>query len=190
MKFVDIPNDNDLTALLAEGDRYAFTLIYERYWDKLLAIAYTHTISKSEAEEIVQEVFLKLWERRTDVTIQSLENYLSKAVRYATLKAVYRSRRHQDIQSSISITDHYLSEDQIYATFLKEYLDGLIEKLPARCQLIFKRSRENHKTNQEIACELGISEKSVEANITRALKKLRFEIKRTWFLILVFLPIF
>lgn len=176
--------DEELVTLLAVSDGAAFTQIYEMYWEKLLAIAYAHTKDKSDAEEIVQEVFLSLWNRREQVNIQSLENYLAKAVKFATFKKIMRTHQYEDIYS-ISYKGQYESlEEQIDAVFLKEYLEGVVDVLPARCRLIFKYSREDHKTNKEIAQELSISEKAVEANITRALKKIRFQLKKGWFLVL------
>lgn len=178
--------DRELVDLLAKGDSAAFTHIYETYWEKLLGIAYLHTQDKSDAEEIVQEVFLSLWNRREEVVIQSLENYLAKAVKFATLKKLTRTRLHQDIHSHILPKDYDSSlEEHIDAVFLKEYLDGLIDELPERCRLIFRYSRDSYKTNQEIARELDISEKAVEANITRALKKLRPQLRRGWFFVII-----
>lgn len=184
MRRVDNWQEEDLRLAFRKGDDRAFTAVYFQYWDKLLAIAYKHTKDKSDAKEIVQDVFVSLWNRREEVEIQLLESYLATAIKFAVFKTLARQKRHLEIETSVFSHESEQSlEEQMDALFLKEYLEGLVEELPERCRLIFRYSRDHNRSNQEIACELEISEKAVEANITRAIKKLRFHIKNSWFLL-------
>lgn len=84
-------SDNELLDLLRSGDKSAFIEIYNRYWERLLAIAYNHTKDKSMAEEIVQQVFISLWDRRQMVAIESIGGYLATAVKSVTLQEKERS---------------------------------------------------------------------------------------------------
>lgn len=187
-------SDQELVRLLGKGDKIAYTEIYNRYWKKLLAIAYHHTKDKSAAEEIVQEVLISLWDRRTALHIEVLEYYLATAIKFAVFKSYTRKRRHDEIaqyyytESTESAEE--VPEEMIEARFLKEYIDGVVEQLPEKCRLVFKYSRNEYKSNLEIAEELSISEKAVEAHITRAIKHLRGTLRRAGLFTLVVLVLF
>lgn len=167
-------SDQQLLQGLKQGDESSFSEIYERYWQRLLGIAYHLIRDKDLAECIVQDVFVSLWHRRDTVEIVSLDSYLSTAIRFATYKTIYRNRRKEEIRQSFHVdTYSNIDEQQIDALFLKEYLQAGIEQLPSKCKLVFKLSRDAQQSNKEIAEQLEISEKSVEAHINRALKFLR-----------------
>ncbi|WP_312185822.1 RNA polymerase sigma-70 factor [Sphingobacterium sp.] len=173
---------------LQRSDREAFADIYDFYWKKLLSIAFTLTKNKETAEEIVQEVFVSLWNRREDVQISSLSHYLATAVKFSSFKSLQRARRREEILSSeILQVPYQQDQNTIDARFLQEYLHGVVDSLPERCRLVFQLSRDEHYSNREIATELQISEKAVEANITRALKVLRVQLRKVGFIFLFFL---
>lgn len=170
--------DKKLTAGLMNGDKAAFTEIYNRYWKKLLAIAYHHTKSKPDAEEIVQEVFLDLWSRKNNTAIESLAAYLATAVKFSIFKRLQRQRRRSDIlKLSYNISYSEPAEEKIYARFLDEYINGIVEKLPEKCRLVFKYSRQEGKTIPEISDEMNIARKTVEGHLTKALKTLRIQLR-------------
>ncbi|QKJ32609.1 RNA polymerase sigma-70 factor [Mucilaginibacter mali] len=170
--------DDQLVAALQKGEATAMTEIYDRYWRKLLAIAYNHTKDKSTSQEIVQEVMIKLWDRREDVRIDSLPNYLAMAVKYSVINYAVRERRRSEIAFKvISQADTYFDDENIYAQFLQEYISGVVETLPEKCKLVFKSSRENGKTARQIALDMDISEKTVEAHLSKALKSIRYSLR-------------
>lgn len=174
-----IYKEEDLAMAWSRGERSAFSIIYNTYWNPLLAIAYRLTQDKEQSEEIVQEVFISLWRRRNEVDIVSLPNYLATAVKFATFKAIHRTRRHQELMhQSVPESQLQLDEEAVDAKFLKEYLDGIVETMPEKCRLVFRMSREDQKTNKEISGELEISEKAVEAHITKALKILKVSLRK------------
>lgn len=176
-KEIDI-EDKVLLSLLKESDEDAYTQIYNRYWKKLLAIAFIHTKSKAESEEIVQEVMISLWDRRNEVEILSLNSYLATAIRFSVFKRIYQNRRRQEIDVQIQKSNYSLDVEEIDARFLKEYISSIVEQLPEKCKIVFKSSREDYKPNAQIAHEQGISEKTVEAHLTRAIKVLRVNLKK------------
>lgn len=170
--------DEQLVTALKTGEPAAMTEIYERYWRKLLAIAYNHTKDKSTAQEIVQEVLIKLWDRREDVRIDSLPSYLAMAVKYSVINYTVRERRRSEIAFQvISQADKHFDDENIYAQFIQEYINGVVETLPEKCKLVFKSSRENGKTARQIAFDLDISEKTVEAHLSKALKSIRYSLR-------------
>lgn len=180
--------DKRYIAAIKNGDKKAFAQVYEHYWKKLLTISFQHTKDKEMAEEIVQDVFISLWQRRDNLEIEHLSSYLATAVKFSTFKMLHRTRRQEMIRDAVlPKDDHQLDEEVIDARFLQEYVDGIVEKLPERCKLVFQLSRKEQKSHQEIAEELHISEKAVEANITRALKTLRINLRRVGFSLFFFL---
>src|SRR5690606_5523362 len=188
MKLFRADSDKQQIAAIRNGDEKAFARVYEHYWKKLLAISFQHTKDKGMAEEIVQEVFVSLSQRRNELEIQHLSRYLATAVKIATFKMLQRSRQQELIRDAVLPKDcQRLDEQAIDARFLQEYVDGIVEQLPERCKLVFQLSRDAQKSHQEIAQQLHISQKAVEANITRALKVIRINLRRVGFSLFLFL---
>lgn len=173
-------NDQQLVGSLQRGHEAAMTEIYDRYWQKLLGVAYKHTLNKSAAQDIVQDIMIKLWDRREEIQINSLSAYLGTAVKYSVITYLVRERRRNKIADQVSVPILQGREDEeIYARFLKEYIEGVVELLPEKCKLVFKSSRESGKNIQQIAKELNISEKTVEAHLTKALKTIRYSLRKS-----------
>lgn len=171
-------SDAGLLDLLRSGDHSAFTEIYDRYWNKLMAIAYHRTRDKSAAKEIVQELFIDLWKRKDKLEILSLNNYLATAIKFSVFKRIERSRRRKDIELREYQQHDYLDEEQnIEAKFLQEYINGQVEQLPEKCRLVFNYSRVKGLSIPEIAREMNISEKTVEGHLTKGLKTIRLQLK-------------
>ena len=168
--------DAELVQLLAAGKEDAFTEIYNRYWERLLAIAYNLTKDQVLAEEITQEVFISLWKRRSQVQIETLGGYLATAVKFSIFKHIVRQKRRKEIlKDAPMMIDN--EEERIYALFLKEYIQGIVEQLPEKCRLVFQYSRQEGMTLPEIADKLNISHKTAEAHLTKALKTIKLNLK-------------
>lgn len=175
MEYV-VLSDHELVALLKQSDRAAFTQIYNRYWKRMLAVASHKLHSIEDAEEVVQDIFLMLWNRRLELEIKSeLAGYLAVSVKYRVIKLLDKCyNQHQYINTVI----HRSSADnstQEWLEFqeLSEQLQHALVKLPEKCQLVYRLSRESNLSQKEIAAELNISEKTVEAHIGKAIKVLR-----------------
>ncbi|AXY75506.1 RNA polymerase sigma-70 factor [Paraflavitalea soli] len=165
---------------LAQGDEVAFTEIYHQYWKLLFSVAANKLDNLTDAEEVVQEVFADLWKRRAEINIQqSLKSYLAAAVKfqvYSLLHKKYRQRLHeQDMQAPASISVHV--EEQYDLKELQQQLNQTVAQLPERCKLIYELSREKGLSHKEIAQTLDIAEKTVENQLTKALKHLRTSLK-------------
>ena len=171
-------SDDELVSALRDGDHSAFTEIYNRYWKKLLGVAYRHTRDKPLSEEIVQDIFGSLWLRRDRLEIKSLAAYLATSIKFAVFKTIYRQRRRNEIKALFKyVEESSISEEQIEARFTFEYINGLVEDLPEKCQLVFKYSRFNDMSIPEISKKMGIAEKTVEAQLNKGLKIMRLNLR-------------
>ena len=182
-------DDNDLLLLVRQGQEAAFTEIYNRYWERLVATGYYYTRTKQAAEEIVNDVLMGLWLRREDLVIRSLSAYLGTAVKFAVFKAMARKKRREEILAGHAThgETHNETEQQLDARFLEEYVQGIVEQLPEKARLVFTYSRQEDLSVREIAGKMNLSPKSVEYHMTKALKAIRDSIRKINFFLLTVL---
>jgi RNA polymerase sigma-70 factor (family 1) len=178
--------DAELMQLIKLGDHQAFTAIYIRYWKALLAIAFNYTKDKSIAEEVVQDLFISVWNRKDDIEIHSFQAYMATAVKFSIFKYISgEAKRRKLAETKYNQPTTSIDDKQIEALFLQEYIDGVVEQLPEKCRLVFKFSRQAGKNIPEIARIMGISEKTVEAHLTKGLKTLKMNLKNAGILALL-----
>jgi RNA polymerase sigma-70 factor (family 1) len=170
-------SDNELLLLLAQSDERAFSEVYNRHWSKLFAIAYGHTKDRYLAEETVQEVFISVWNRREIIKINSLKAYLATAVKFSIFKTIFNQNRRERIVGSIVQKRDALTDEVLHAKLLQEYIDGIVEQLPEKCRMVYLYSRNDGMAAKAIAAEMGISKKTVETHLTKALKILKVNLK-------------
>lgn len=170
-------SDHDLLCLLKEDDEIAFNELYKRYWSGVFIVARNRLLNEVDAEEIVQDIFCNLWRKRSSLVLKSsLKAYFSVAVKYEIINRSVRKKRERLLveQFSHDNKDVDLSTLQTLSfNELEKQLYDSIALLPERCQLVFKLRFENECSQKEIAAELGISEKTVEAHLTKARKHIR-----------------
>lgn len=170
-----------LLKLLQQGDHAAFEKLFMKYGQKLFAFSLSYLKNEDEAEEIVQDVFLKIWHNRSMVrTDTSFQSYLFTIAFNAVKKSF--NRKAKDDQFKLEIIDQLDSEqetcdfEQNYRLMTKK-LELFIEEMPERRKAIFLQRKQEGKSLKEIAERLDISVKTVENQITEAMKylKKRFE---------------
>lgn len=172
-------DDESLLGLLKQDDELAYTALYNRYWERMVTFAYVKLKSGADAKEVVQDVFLDIWNRRFNLQIPgNFQAYISGSVKYKIFtllakrkKAIFNYQELQAVPSSRS-TEEWLSYDQLRADLEKAVL-----QLPEKCRLVFKLSRESGLSAPEIARHLQISQKTVENHLTKALFRLRKALK-------------
>lgn len=167
--------NDQLLDFLTESDELAFAEIYERFWNKLFAISYNRLEEYDVAEDVVHDVFASLWANRTKAEIASLENYLATTTKYMVLlkiKKKERERIYNNRLNKVPITEMPVETSLHYKKIL-EIVKIEIENLPERCQLIFKYSRNDGMSVKDIAQQLDISPKTVENQVSKALRHLR-----------------
>ena len=158
-----------------KNDKIKFSKLYDKYWENLFAIAFHKCRDQAMAEDCVQDVFLSLLNHKNPASIENLSAYLNKAVKYAILRSIYRYNRTQYLEEypdDIEIME-YSIEDAIEEKMLLENLFNKVEELPKQCRIIFKSSRQDHLSNDEIAEKMNISKRTVENQLSKALKVLR-----------------
>ncbi len=167
-------SEEELLQRCKKNDEAAFTEIYNRYWEKLLAIGYYYTHNKADAEDIVHDVMISLWNRKNEIQIQSLDAYLATAVKFSVFKAIARQRRNRELMdTNKKDTGSYRIDAALEARFMEEYLSGTIEKLPEKTRIVFTFRRKEELSVIEIANKLELSPKAVEYHITKALRAIR-----------------
>lgn len=155
------------------GDAAAFALLYDRYWLKVYNFAQLYIISSSEVSEVVQDVFVKVWEsRETFDETKNFDGFLFIITRNVIFN--YSRRYFNELNFKMTalqgIENSYDIEEELDAADLKNYIDRLIAQLPPQRQRIFRMSREQHLTNKEIAEQCAVTEKAIERQLTLALK--------------------
>ena len=183
--------DELLTFHLKKGEQAAFTEIYNRYWKQMLAIAWNHCKDSAVAQDIVHDVFISLWEKCNLSDIRNLPAFLAGAIKLSIYHYYQKEQRRSELaQQNLDLETLAYTEDKLDARFLQQYIDSIVEELPEKCRLVFRYSRENGMKNSEIAAEMQITEKGVEANLTRALKIIRGGLKKYGGLILISLQLY
>ncbi|MGZ3767874.1 MAG: sigma-70 family RNA polymerase sigma factor [Mucilaginibacter sp.] len=170
----DLLADDELTQLLRKGNESAFTHIYNLYWDKLYYIAHRLLKDSNAAEEIVQEVFLTLWRKKETLAIESLNSYLAAMTRYAVYKYLAKQKIFKVKEDQVArINASAISEIDVDNKILLEIIAELSNKLPEKCRLVFQYNKLQDKPLAEVAEQLGISQKTAEAHLTKALRTIR-----------------
>ena len=167
--------ESTLLARLRAGDRAAFEQIFREHFEGLAGFVYRLTRSRAIAEELVQDLFLEIWVRRERLVItETLRTYLFRAARNRAFNQLRRNklerlwRLRQPPLAESETVEHEHANDELAAA-----IRAAVASLPDRCREIFLLSREQNMTYAEIAQVLGLSIKTVETQMGRALKALR-----------------
>ncbi|MES1249177.1 MAG: RNA polymerase sigma-70 factor [Chitinophaga rupis] len=177
----DFYSDDELLALICNSDETAFSVLYNRYWDKIFYIAAGRLNDPVLAEDIVQDVFTDIWKRRDCLDIKgNVGAYLAVAVKYRIINMQVRMQRAEKYRKEILSTENSDSQDvanDLPFKELQQQLEKHITLLPEKARLAFRLSRESGLPHKEIARIMNISEKAVERNIARALQSVRSAVK-------------
>jgi RNA polymerase sigma-70 factor (family 1) len=182
--------DGELIALVKKGDSVAFGTIYDRYRGLLYVYACKIVKDFDLAEDLVQEIFISLWEKRETIDLKiSLSSYLYSAIRYRFFDLIDRQKVQSDYVKSFQLfldkgeflTDNYIAERE-----LAKLIESEIAGLPVKMREIFELSRKSNLKNIQIAEQLGISEKTVRNQISLAISILRRRLSLLFFIFLLF----
>ncbi len=173
-------SDTELIALLATGDQYAYTEIYNRYKRLLYTHAYQRLRNEQGVDDIIHDLFTTLWAKRETIDLKTnLAGYLYTSVRnrildyisHKQIESAYITSFQRFLDEPVSLTDYLLRENQ-----LKALIDKEIAKLPEKMREVFELSRKGGYSHREIAEMLGVSEKTVKNQVNNALKILRVKL--------------
>ena len=174
-------SEKDLIVRLKNGDQTAFELIFHFYYPGLVIYSAQFLKDRAEAEEVVQDFFVRLWQKHQHlIPADSLKNYLFSSVRNGSLNVLkHKKIEEKYLKEMLDLTAHHLAYDpDLYVVSeLQEKIKSGIDGLPGQCRKIFIMNRIQGIKNEDIALELEISKRTVETQISKALKLLRVLLK-------------
>ena len=172
-----LPTDIELIEHLQSDSTEAFDLIYKKYSGKLYSFALKYLRSASEAEELIQVVFIKVWENRVKLRKElSFKSYLF-TIAYNEICKFFRRRNYQKqfIEKTMleNGTQSTSTENRIEFQSILEQVEGIIETLPERQRIVIRKSKFDGMTTKEIAKELKLAPGTIDNYISEALKYIR-----------------
>ena len=181
-------SDEELFNLLKKDNGFALDELFNRYWEKLFKSADKLLFDEDAAKDVVQNVFVKLWENRNSIMVSNLYAYLLQATKYQVVSYLRKGKftaQHEDELESLGSVNN--TEQTINFNELNHVIIESLEQIPGRCREIFYLSRFEYLSNKEIADRLDISIRTVETQISKALKYIRETLETTWIVFLLFL---
>ena len=181
------PEDNILK-MLRKGDEAAFEVVFKSFYSKLYAFSKDYVTDSAIAENIVQDAFMVLWNKRAGLEEKTnLNAYLYTVVKNLSLNYLrhisvstayqkYEKSKKEELNLNIQALND-LETSKLAVKEIEQIIEETLDNLPLRCREVFEMSRFSGMKNREIADELGITEKAVEANVSRALKALKISLK-------------
>lgn len=177
MPVLPFDNEPELLSQVAKGDEKAFRLIFDHYWRKIYSVAFTLTKSVELSEEIVQDVFLKIWLQKDRLpTVARFEAWLFVVARNHILNQLRKKTLDHHFTNHL---ETYFSmtaaspEQELLQKEARLLINKVIEQLPARQREIYRLSRNEGLDVNTIAQQLGISPLTVKSHLTKALLNIR-----------------
>ncbi|MBJ7882483.1 RNA polymerase sigma factor [Gelidibacter salicanalis] len=160
------------------SDKVSFGILYNRLWEPMYVKAYSITGDKNLAKDIVQDIWISVWERKATIANENIEGYLFRAVRYKVYNefrnSKYRNMLIEEFVRNYNLPIEANSIDQDFQLkHTEKKIRSSVMSLPTRCKEVFELSRFDGMKNHEIAKKLNISQRTVETHISNALKVLR-----------------
>ncbi len=172
--------DSHILSLLKGGDDKGIEILFQQYFNVLCLRAIRVVKHREIAEDLVQELFLEIWNKRDRINItSSFKSYLSRSIVNRSLNWLRANKQvFEDAETGLMHkTDNYSISAEIQKDELESYLNECIDELPEKCRLVFILSRYEELSYKEIANKLEISVKTVENQISKALKLLRIRLE-------------
>jgi len=172
------------------GDQSAYEMIFRFYYPGLVLFASQYVMYEEDAEEIVQDFFVRVWQKRDQVNqTGTLKPYFFTSVKNSSLNFLYK-QKHQDklIQEIVKISENNLlyQPDVFVMSDLQDAIRKAVNSLPPKCREVFILSRINGLKNEDIANKLNLSKRTVETHVSNGLKQLRIELKDYMGLLAIF----
>jgi len=168
----------ELMYKIKDSDESAFTILYNRLWERMYALAFSLLKNKDLSKDLVQEVFIDFWERRLSIESTNIEAYLIKAIRFRVYKELRDDKFNKtDIDLLNTIKTPHASGilDNLQLKETQKSINNAIDNLPKKRQQVFTLSRYNELNNYEISQKLGISKRTVETQISLAIRSIKSE---------------
>jgi RNA polymerase sigma factor (sigma-70 family) len=176
-------SDAELLEQVKGDDHFAFNTLFDRYWKKLYQTALARLGDEIVAQDIVQEIFIKIWQRRESLDVRtSLENYLQGSVRLSVISH-FRSKKVSDLQLQNALERVKLLEDSIDSLTdyieMEKTLEEAVSSMPEMLKKVYLLRSENHSV-KEIAGQLGLADQTVKNYIAEVSRRLRIVISEKY----------
>ena len=182
------PSDEMLLNLMKGGDADSFNILFERYWERLYTTVFAACPDSEVCSEIVHDIFLNLWLKREKIQIEYFKGYITASARYHVFRHMKSARKSSlEYREALEYVDRVAineGESNIRYRELERKVEEELEELPRRCKEIFTLSRKEQLSNDEIAARLDISKRTVENQLTYALRHLRLSLRH--FLVILY----
>lgn len=168
---------------LRHGDHKAFESIFVTYYDRVRIFIFGYIKSESDSEELAEDLFVNLWEKRTSIdTSKSFNSYIHTIARNSALNFLKRKYLHSAYVAEISTLEHSsTSEEEMIAKELGLLIDDVVENMPEQRRMIYILSKNKGLSNLEIANQLNTTKRNVESQLSLALKEIRKAISAFFF---------
>lgn len=169
-------SDEELVAALKNGDKNAFTQIYKEYWQPMFRVACQKLRNRELAEEMVQDIFTRLWKERATVRITHLNYYLFAAIRYEIIDHIRTSAvkgQYEDYYLAFASFEALTTDDVVDFNDLVNTIDQGLQLLPSKSKEIFRLNHLEHWPVDRIASHFNLSEKAVAYHLAKATKSIR-----------------
>jgi len=169
--------DQGLSESIKNSNQGVFELVFNFYYSGLVVYADQIIKNMAVSEDIVQSVFMKLWETRETIDIRSYRSYFIQCVKNRCIDHLRSQQVKAKFDNRVPESDHLVIDEDLWTkTELTELIEKSVEELPPRCREIFRMSRYENLKIAEIADQLQISTRTVETQISKALKILRVKL--------------
>lgn len=188
--FTTKSNDSELWLAITKSDLKAFNVLFDRYWSSIYTTAFSYLKDPEASSEITHDIFLNIWNKRSELDIQSFKGYLTASARYhvykrkKTIKSI-NIQYIEDYESLEAASVQNSGDEKVSYMELENKVDSFLNELPSRCREIFILSRKEHLSNDEIAQRLCISKRTVENQLTSALKYLRMSLRNIGIILII-----
>lgn len=192
MNLIGNPSLSDDAVLLQQveqGSEHAFNVLFERYWERAYQDAYKRLKDVDQSKDIVQEIFTHIWLKRETLHIDNLPAYLNIAVRNRVFKLVEKQKLNHpffDILENMPATYLQADADLRWKEFFRSY-EELLTTLPPKRQQIFRLRFQEDLPTKDIATQLGLSRKTVQNQLGKAIEQLRVSLLQLLTVLIVLL---
>jgi RNA polymerase sigma-70 factor (family 1) len=188
---VNSENDQSLFVQLRQGDESAFAQIYKRYWPELYNAAYKRLPEKEKCQDIIQNVFTDLWNRKGDLDLANPAAYLHTAVRFQVLKQISRAPRNSSFSERFEteLISPLATDSGVLEKEVKNLIELYIAALPTKRKNIFVMHYYEGLSTANIALKLNVSRKTVQNQLTTASHALKLRLTHMFLVFLVMLAL-
>ncbi|MEM6965874.1 MAG: RNA polymerase sigma-70 factor [Bacteroidota bacterium] len=166
--------DLELIAAIKGNDQKAYRALFDRYYKYLLVTAYAYVKDENTIRDLTQDVFFEIWKKRNSLNISNVKAYLRRSVINKALNYIKAQRMNfEDSDEPFDQPEHAKVQENLEAEELQKVINEAVENLPERCRVVFALRRFEELSLKEIAAKLDISPKTVENQLTKAMKILR-----------------